>query len=70
MIIHASSPFSFGHGSDFDTRRILTLPGDAVAHAENIITRNGRTTVGRQLVQAVVVLGFVSELAVLFMVLG
>ncbi len=70
MITHANSPITFGHGYDFDTRRILTLPGEIATQAENIVTRNGRTTMGRQLVQLAVVLGFISELAVLFVALG
>ena len=70
MIIHANSPLHFGHGYEFDSRRILTLPGDVAAQAEAVITRNGRASLRQQLVQAALVLGLISELFVVFVGLG
>ena len=70
MSIHANTVNDFGHGFGLDTHRVLTLPGEVVAQAEGIVTNNGRTTVGAQLLQTALVLGFVSELFVVFLALG
>ena len=48
----------------------MTLPGEVVAGAETIVTNNGRTTVRAQLLQTALLLGFVSELFVVFVALG
>jgi len=70
MSIHANTVIDFGHGFGFDSHRVMTVPGEIAERAGGIITNNGRTTVRSQLWQTALLLGFVSELFVVFVALG
>ncbi|MEI6557710.1 MAG: hypothetical protein WCO00_04825 [Rhodospirillaceae bacterium] len=70
MSIHANAAVHYGHGFGFEPHRVTTLPDQVAAEARSIVTNNGRTTVRKQLMQAALLIGFVSELFVLFIAFG
>jgi len=70
MSVHANTAFDFGSGFGFEAPRVLTLPGEMAGHAEAVITNNGSATLGKQVLQTALLIGFVSELLMVFVALG
>ncbi|MEI8396345.1 MAG: hypothetical protein WCF85_16545 [Rhodospirillaceae bacterium] len=70
MRVQTNQAIHFGQAFDFNDYGRAFNPGELVGKASRVVTRNGRTTVRKQLFETLVVVAFVAELAVMFSVIG